>query len=203
MAWRHGHRLSTGSWGGEGVEFEPRCLRRTWRLSCFWPTAAPGGGAAVCVFVRAARGPLGWWGRFRCSRLPVSPVHRNRRRPPATKATGLHAPSQKRKTRGESLPARCSCCRAGAWPPGPACSAVRRCHSGSRCCRAGAWPLPVRCRCRRSGACLPSVRWRCRGRHRCRCSHRGCRPSPMAAVVVAAVVVSPLPRCFCVLPGPA
>src|ERR1035437_4389575 len=38
LSWRHGLPLGTGIWGGEDAEFEPRRLRRTWRLSRFWPT---------------------------------------------------------------------------------------------------------------------------------------------------------------------
>ena len=38
LSWRHGLPLGTEIWGGEDAEFEPRCLRRTWRLSRFWPT---------------------------------------------------------------------------------------------------------------------------------------------------------------------
>ena len=38
LPWRHGLPLGTEIWGGEDAEFEPRCLRRTWRLSRFWPT---------------------------------------------------------------------------------------------------------------------------------------------------------------------
>src|ERR1035437_4796211 len=37
LSWRHGLPLGTGIWGGEDAEFEPRRLRRTWRLSRFWP----------------------------------------------------------------------------------------------------------------------------------------------------------------------
>src|ERR1035437_1123053 len=37
LSWRHGLPLGTGIWGGEHAEFEPRRLRRTWRLSRFWP----------------------------------------------------------------------------------------------------------------------------------------------------------------------
>ena len=36
LSWRHGLPLGTGIWGGEDAEFEPRRLRRTWRLSRFW-----------------------------------------------------------------------------------------------------------------------------------------------------------------------
>src|ERR1035437_1511247 len=38
LSWRHGLPLGTEIWGGEDAEFEPRCLRRTWRLSRFWLT---------------------------------------------------------------------------------------------------------------------------------------------------------------------
>src|ERR1035437_7848869 len=38
LSWRHGLPLGTGIWGGEDAEFEPRRLRRTSRLSRFWPT---------------------------------------------------------------------------------------------------------------------------------------------------------------------
>src|ERR1035437_9349690 len=37
LSWRHGLPLGTGIWGGEDAEFEPRRLRRTWRLSRLWP----------------------------------------------------------------------------------------------------------------------------------------------------------------------
>src|ERR1035437_5688121 len=37
LSWRHGLPLGTEIWGGEDAEVEPRRLRRTWRLSRFWP----------------------------------------------------------------------------------------------------------------------------------------------------------------------
>src|ERR1035437_2496762 len=53
LSWRHGLPLGTEIWGGEDAEFEPRCLRRTWRLSRFWPTTwkrSPSVSPAVAAF---------------------------------------------------------------------------------------------------------------------------------------------------------
>src|ERR1035437_5822353 len=126
LSWRHGLPLGTGIWGGEDAEFEPRRLRRTWRLSRFWPTTWNQSQSVS---------PSGYLIWLAASAAPSTDC------PPAAQ---------------HETPSR----------------------QGSLCCR-------------------------------CRCSLRGCPPSPLAAVAAVVVVSSPVRRgphrwgllLFPVLPG--
>src|ERR1035437_3953021 len=125
-----------------------------------------GGVAAVCV----PGVPVGWRGCPPCP-LPAaaSPAHRGQR-PPATKATGLHTPLQKKKNTEKVSPGPLLVLPGRGLASGAWLLSVRR-----RCCgcRRGLPAFPCRCFFCRSGAC-PLLWFSCvgvaGGGPRCRCS---------------------------------